>query len=159
MPTHPVRPLEWIDSAPIVVDRSVVIAAPPGAVWPHIADHESWPEWFTDLDRVERVGSGEGVGSGRTVFVGRISIEEEFTAWEPDAVFAFALTKTPLPFLESMAEAVELSGDDERCTVRYRQAIETKRFLGFLGNLAAKRIEGQLTSALKNLQRRVETGR
>ena len=43
MPTHPVQPPEWIDSAPIRVERSIDIAARPEAVWAVIADHVNWP--------------------------------------------------------------------------------------------------------------------
>ena len=58
MPKHPVQPPEWIDAAPIIVREEIEIAAPPSAVWARIADHETWPEWFTALDRVERIGTG-----------------------------------------------------------------------------------------------------
>ena len=49
MPTHPEHPPEWIATAPISVERSVEIAATPAEVWRHVADHESWPDWFGAL--------------------------------------------------------------------------------------------------------------
>src|SRR6478609_3841576 len=79
MPTHPVQPPEWIDSAPIRVERTVDIAAPPSVVWGLIADHVGWPKWFTTLDAVEVLGAGSGVGGGRRVTVKKLPLEEEFT--------------------------------------------------------------------------------
>ncbi|MEO6571593.1 MAG: SRPBCC family protein, partial [Ilumatobacteraceae bacterium] len=58
----PLRPPEWIPTAPIVVRRERAIAADAASVWRRIADHETWPEWFTALDRVRVIGSAEGVG-------------------------------------------------------------------------------------------------
>ena len=156
MPTHPVVEPDWIASAPIQVNESIVIAAPPEAVWPHIADHETWPEWFTDLDRVQRVGSGEGVGSGRRVTAARITIDEEFTAWEPDRQFAFAVIKTPLPVLARLAESVELEPHDTGTTVTYRQGVEGRRFVGGVMALLWKRAPTQVSNALANLKARVE---
>lgn len=159
MPTHPVRSPEWIDSADVVTDNSIVIAGPPSAVWAHIADHESWPRWFDDLDRVERVDGGESVGAGRRVVIGRMTLHEEFTAWDPHERFSFAVVKSPLVFVDAMAESVELSGDDERCTVRYRQGVSAKRFLSPLARLMGRKMDAGVKTALSALQRRVETGR
>ncbi len=100
MPSHPVHPPEWIDSAPIVVDQSVVIHAPPSAVWAEIADHTSWPEWFTALDRVEPGPTSTGVGGTRRVIASRLALDEEFTAWDENEHFAFAVTASKLPILE-----------------------------------------------------------
>ena len=157
MPSHPVRPPEWIDAAPTVVSESVVIAASPQQVWPHIADHESWPEWFDAVKKVERIGTGEGVGSGRRVFVPGMAIDEEFTAWDENEHFAFALVGTKIPFLNSMAESVTLeSTGDDQCMVVYRQGIETKRGFGWLGKVVGKQAGKGLADALAALKTRVE---
>ena len=152
MPSHPVQPPEWIDSAPIRVERSIDIAAPPEAVWAVIADHVNWPKWFTTLDRVEVTGAPTGVGGGRRVTVSRISIEEQFTVWDENEHFAFAVVTTKVPFLDTMAESVWIEPTEGGCRVNYRQGLQAKRGLGFLLELAWKSAPKQLTAALANLK-------
>ena len=62
MPTHPVHPPEWIDSAPIVVDESIVISAPPSEVWIDIAHFtlSCQEEDGPDHKRHDPVLSGDG---------------------------------------------------------------------------------------------------
>ncbi len=157
MPTHPVVGPDWISSAPIVVEQSIEIAAAPGAVWPHIADHESWPAWFTDLDEIDRIGSGEGIGSGRRVKIKRFTIEEEFTAWEENRRFAFAVVESPLPVLARLAEDVLLEPTQHGTSVVYRQGVEGKHFVGGIMGLLWKQAPGQVANALVNLKVRVES--
>lgn len=152
MPRHAVQPPEWIDAAPIVVEKSVDVAAPPATVWAYVADHEGWPTWFTDLDRVEVVGRGEGVGGGRRVFVKRLALEEEFTAWEPDAHFAFAVVTSPLPMLATLAESVRIEPTDGGCRVTYRQGVQGRRGLGWAMSLAWRAAPGQVEGALARLK-------
>ncbi len=157
MPRHPVVGPEWIDSAPIQVSKSIEIDAPPSQVWAHVADHEAWPEWFTDLDVVERIGTGEGVGSGRRVTVRRLKLDEEFPAWTPDEQFAFAVIASPFPFLGRLAEDVSLEATDAGTRVTYRQGVEGRRFVGGLMSLAWRQAPRQVERALGRLKQRVES--
>ncbi len=126
--TH--RDPDWIAVAPVRVEVSRTIVAPPSAVWAHIADHEGWTEWFTELRRVRVTGEPTGVGGRRDVTLGPITIKEVFTAWEPDAQFAFTVVEGP-PTLASIAESVTLAPTDTGCTVTYRQGFEARRFAGW----------------------------
>ena len=157
MPRHPVVGPEWIANAPFQVEQAVEIAAPPEVVWPHIADHESWPQWFTDLDRVERIGSGEGVGSGRRVTAKKLGLDEEFTGWEADRLFAFAVVRSPFPVLARLAEEVRLEPTEAGTKLTYRQGVEGRRFVGGLMALLWKRAPDQISTALANLKTRVES--
>lgn len=156
MPRHPVQPPEWIDAAPIVVSESVEIDAPPTAVWAHIADHASWPEWFTEIDRVEPLGSPTGVGGGRRVFVKRLPIDEEFTAWDEDEQFAFAVIRSKIPILHTMAEAVRLEPIGSGTRVTYRQGLRAQPGFGWLLGLIWRRARRSLPGVLVNLRNRVE---
>ncbi|BAN01670.1 SRPBCC family protein [Ilumatobacter coccineus] len=156
MPKLTVHPPEWIDSAPAVAESSVAIDAPPAAVWARIADHESWPEWFTDLKKVERVGTGVGVGSGRKVGIALITIDEEFTAWTENEHFAFAVTKTPVPVLTALVESVRIEETEAGCTVTYRQGVAGRTGFGWLAKRIAAQLQGQTGDALQNLKRLVE---
>lgn len=156
MPTLPVHPPEWIDSAPSVAESSVAIDATPANVWARVADHETWPEWFTDLKKIERIGTGVGVGSGRRVSVAVMTIDEEFTAWTENEHFAFAVTKFPLPVIAAMVESVRIEATDAGCQVTYRQGVEGRTGFGWLAARVAKQLQGQTAEALHNLKRLVE---
>ena len=152
MPSHPVQPPEWIEAAPIRVEESVDIAATAEAVWGHIADHERWPTWFEDIDKVEITGMATGVGGNRRVTAKRLPIDEEFTVWKENEEFAFAVIGTKLPFLSTMAESVRLEPSDGVCRVVYRQGLHARHGFGWLLNLLWKPAPGQLRRALANLK-------
>ena len=156
MATHTVRQPEWIDTAPIRVSESTEIAAPPSVVWAHIADHESWPEWFVALDRVELLGAPTGVGGGRRVFARKLPIDEQFTAWDVDQHFAFAATKSKLPILDSLAESVRLEPTDTGTRLTYRQGVAGRRGFGWAMALVWKQPARQLADAVATLKARVE---
>ena len=158
MPSHPVHPPEWIDSAPIVVDESIVIQAPPSEVWAEIADHESWPEWFEALRRVEPGSTASGVGGTRRVTAGPLTFDEEFTVWDDDEHFAFGVTATKLPMLAAMAESVRLEpvDDGSACKVTYRQGLQGRTGFGWLMKAVWSRPAAGLPVALAGLKERVE---
>src|SRR5215203_4289106 len=158
MPTHPVQPPDWIDSAPIRVERTVEIAAPPTVVWGFIADHVGWPTWFTTLDSVEVIGTGSGVGGGRRVTVKKLALDEQFTAWEQNEHFAFAVVKSKIPILDTMAESVRLEPTGAGCRVNYRQGLRAKRGMGKALELMWKPAAKGLEEALTNLKRLAESG-
>jgi len=121
------RPLEWIDHAPVRASRSRRIGQPPAVVWPAIADHRGWADWFPRMVSAEPGPTGEGVGGTRRVDVGAAQVEEEFLAWEPERRFAFTVTSSTRPGLVSMNEDIRLTPDgDAACTVTYTMALEPK---------------------------------
>ncbi|MEM8618458.1 MAG: SRPBCC family protein [Actinomycetota bacterium] len=159
MPSHPEHQPEWIDAAPIRVERRVEIDAPVDAVWARIADHETWPEWFASLDRVEVVGSGAGVGGGRRVTAARLPIDEVFTAWDENEHFAFAIVRSKLPILQAMAESVRLESVGEgRSRVSYAIGLEARRGFGRVLRAVSKRLDRDLGNALGALKQQVEAG-
>jgi hypothetical protein len=151
MPKHAVRQPDWIDSAPIRVEKSVDIVAPPSTVWAIIADHVGWPAWFAALDSVEVTGSPTGVGGTRRVTARRLPLDEVFTAWEVDEHFAFAVVKSKLPFLDALAESVRIEPTDGGCRVVYRQGLRAKRGFGRILAAIWKTAEQQLADALVEL--------
>lgn len=153
---HPVKQPGWIDTAPITVSESIEIAASPEEVWAHIADHESWPEWFGPIERVEPLGAPTGVGGGRRIFVAKRPIDETFTAWDENEHFAFAVIASKLPVLHALAESVRLEPTATGTRVTYRQGLEGRRGFGWLMSLIWKRPAQQLAVAVKALKARVE---
>lgn len=162
MPTHPEHPPEWIATAPISVERSVEIAATPAEVWRHVADHESWPDWFGALSKVEVTGEATGVGGRRRVSIkGPSGLDEVFTAWDENERFAFAVVGSKVPFLAALAESVELEpielgSGDAGCRVTYRQGLELRRGFGWMGSRSTRLLGDQLTKGLTGLKTQVE---
>jgi hypothetical protein len=152
-----VQPPEWIDAAPIVVEAQVDIAAPPEVVWGILADHVAWPEWFTALDAVEVTRGGSGVGGGRRVTARRMPLDEEFTVWDENAHFAFAVVHSKLPILDAMAESIRIEPIDDGCRVVYRQGLQAKRGFGKVLGLIWQGAAKQLRTALDNLRQRAES--
>lgn len=144
------REPEWIASAPVVVRNTLTVAAPAEAVWARIADHASWPEWFTDLKRVEVTDGATGVGGGRSVALPGTTMRERFTAWEPPRRFAFTVIEGP-PALRSMAEEITIVDDEVGCVVTYAQGLEPTRGFGWLVKLVARRMNTQQRRALEGL--------
>jgi carbon monoxide dehydrogenase subunit G len=156
VPRHPVQPPEWIDTAPIRVEESIEIAAPPERVWSFIADHEGWPRWFTELTRVEVTHGPTGVGGGRRVTIGKIVLEETFTAWDGTSRFALAVIGSNIPIFASMAESVRVEPTDAGCRVMYQQGLQPRRGARWLLALVGKRAPQELQRALGELRRLAE---
>ena len=126
-------------------------------MWALVADHVNWPKWFTTLSSVEVTGAPTGVGGQRRVTVSRITIDEQFTAWDVNEHFAFAVVATKVPFLDTMAESVRIEPTADGCRVNYCQGLQAKRGMGFLLEMAWKPAEKQLTAALENLKSLAES--
>jgi carbon monoxide dehydrogenase subunit G len=153
VPRHPVQPPEWIDTAPIRVEESIEIAAPPARVWSFIADHEGWPRWFQELSRVEVTTGPTGVGGGRRVTIGRVVLEEEFTACDEASHLALAVIGSNIPMIAAMAESVRVEPADAGCRVTYTQGLQPRHGAGWLLALAGRRAPRQLQRALGELRR------
>lgn len=149
------HPPEWIDTAPLRNVGEQGIDATCDVVWARIADHETWPEWFTALKQVRVTGEATGVGGQREVSMPGATLGEEFTVWEPGAHFAFAVVRANRT-LAGMAESVELRPDGDGCVVTYRQGIEPARGFGWLWKLILPRMRRELTKALDQLTLIVE---
>ncbi len=151
MSTLPRREPDWIPTAPIVITRSRRIDASVDAVWAWIADHETWPEWFTALKSVRVTGEPAGVDGRREVSMGGLTLGEVFTAWEPGSLFAFSVVKGP-PIVASVAESVALTAEGAgACTITYTQGIEPARGFGWLWRIIARRMNSELRKGLDRL--------
>ncbi len=154
MPDLVHRSLGWMPTAPVVISESRDMAVSAAAAFAVVADHERWPEWFTNLKHVEVTGTPTGVGGGRRVHLRGVVIDEEFIGWETDRLFAFTLTHTTRPMARSMAESVRVEplGDD-RCRVTYTQAIEPHGWMKPLFAVARRPVATMLRGALEGLER------
>jgi uncharacterized protein YndB with AHSA1/START domain len=145
-----------IDEAPLRAESSVEIAAPPSRVWPFIADHAGWTEWFGGLSRVVVTGRGHGVGGRRRVVAGPARFDEVFAVWEPERQFAFAVTDTSLPGLEWMAESVTLEPAGSGTRLVYRHGIAPRRGFDRLWTLLGRQLSARMEPSLRELKRVAE---
>jgi len=153
---------EWTDTAPVKFSAVREVAATAEAVFVALADHESWPEWFDAIGRVERIGEQhDGVGSKRRIFVARqrIRLVEEFIEWEPGKVWSFTVLEATGPFrlLETLNEriTIQTTGPD-RARITYLMAMKPNRGAGLLFDKVLRRGMAKiLTTALDSLWHRL----
>ncbi len=148
------QPPEWIHTAPVQPSATREIAATADEVFEALADHETWPQWFTSLDRVEQFGDlDDGVGSKRRVFINRrVRVDEEFIVWEPGKAWGFTILDASIGGLRSMNELVTIQeiGPD-RVRVTYKMGIAPKAWFAPIVRLAKRSLEKNLGAALENL--------
>ena len=106
---------------------------------------------------MEITGPATGVGGSRRVTAKRLPLDEEFTVWNENEEFAFAVVATKLPFLSTMAESVRVEPVDGGCRVVYRQGLQARRGFGWLLALLWRPAPGQLRRALANLKALAES--
>lgn len=154
MPSLEPRTYDWLSAAPVRIEVSREMAVSAAAAFAVIADHERWPEWFSQLKRVEVTGAPTGVGGQRRVALAGVVVDEVFIAWEPDRLFAFTVTHASRPMAKSMAEAVQVEplGPD-RCRVTYTQAIEPPGWIKPVVPVMKRSMRSMLTKALAGLER------
>jgi uncharacterized protein YndB with AHSA1/START domain len=154
------QPPEWIHTAPIQITATREMSATADDVFTALADHESWPEWFAAIQRVERFGDlNEGLGSNRRVFINkRVAIDEEFNVWEPGKKWGFVVLESTVGGLKSMSELVTIDGAaNDRVSVTYKMGIEPKAVLAPILGIAKGGMKKNLEKALAGLENQLTT--
>lgn len=144
MPTLSPAGPDFFASAPnrIVVERTV--AAPAARIWDAITDTPGWTTWYPTMTSAAVTSDpGHGVGSTRSVKVGRLEADERFIVWEPERRWAFTIVKTNVPLAKRFAEQLELIPDGDVTTVRYTGAFEPHLIV----RLFTRIVEGQIRTA------------
>mgnify|MGYP001817747313 CR=1 FL=1 len=147
------RSPDWTQTAPVKASATREIAATADEVFTALADHETWPEWFTSISRVERFGELDaGVGSNRSVFVGKVRIDEEFIVWDEGKEWGFTVIAASIGFLRSLNELVTIQDiGPDRVRVTYLMAIDPKPWAKPLALVARRQLKKNLGEALDNL--------
>ncbi len=136
------QPPEWIQRAPVRVSAAREMLATPTEVFDALCDHESWPEWFSAIHKVERLGEQrDGMGSRRRVHVNRrISLDEEFNVWEPGKAWGFTVYEASIGAFRSLNELVEIQAiSDERTRVTYTMGFDPSPVFDALLKAGGKR--------------------
>jgi hypothetical protein len=95
------------------LERTALIDVPAAAVWAVLAEFDSISTWAGFVDHSCLMSEQTaGVGMARRIQMGRITVIETVTAWEPGAMISYALTGLP-PVIRSVTNTWRLgaSGD------------------------------------------------
>jgi len=153
------QPPEWITTAPVKVSASREMRVTPDQVFAALCDHEAWPEWFSSIQKVERLGDQrEGVGSRRRVTINkRFAVDEEFIVWEPGKAWGFTVYEASTGVFRTLNELVEMQViADDRTRVTYTMGIDPSPVVGVLMKIGAKKVmRKNLGQALDNLGSRL----
>lgn len=156
------QPPEWTDRAPVKIRASRELLATPDEVWAAICDHERWPEWFEAIDGCQATG-GEGLGSTRTVTIGKADIHEEFIVWDEPQSWGFTVLEAKGPLgrvASSLNERIDIQVlASDRVRVTYLMAFQPRRFAGPAFRLLGGQLKKNLRVALAGLDRFVEAER
>ena len=102
------RPPGWAQVAPIQIQRELFLPASPEQVFEVLADSPGWTTWFTGMSRVRIDGPARGVGTLRTVWVGRSQVQEHFIVWDPPGRITFHIVQSSTPGLRVMVEDYQI---------------------------------------------------
>ena len=118
----------WIDTAPIKMINTVVIAATPQQIWAAFEDAAAWPRWATVIKHVEWTSPKPfGVGTTRTVtMAGKMTGFEEFIAWEPYTKLGFRFNEASMDGISAFAERYDLVPVDGRTSVTWTMVMAPK---------------------------------
>lgn len=94
----------------IEISRQCVISAPPNAVWAVLADFESISTWAGFVDHSSLMtDQTDGVGMARRIQIGRTTIVETVTNWEPGVTLSYAISGLP-SVIKSVTNTWRLAG-------------------------------------------------
>lgn len=151
--------LSFIDRAPTVAEATIEVPASPEEIWPVLADHRRWPEWFGGaLEHCEPTSAAEsGVGSTRMIRLrGGALLTERFIAWDEPSVWAFTGIAGRPKVFEALVERIALEPlAPGRTQVTYTMAFRPSRLLRPVAPLVVRGIERSLGGALRGLANRV----
>jgi hypothetical protein len=107
------------------ITRHRIIEAPHGAVWAVLADFESISTWADFVDHASLMTEQtEGIGLTRRIQMGRTTVTETVTAWDPGVMFSYAITGLP-PVIESVTNTWRLGASGDSTVVLLTTDIRT----------------------------------
>lgn len=105
--------------------RHRVIEASPDEVWALLADFESISTWAGFVDHASLMTEqAEGVGMKRRIQMGRTTVVETVTAWEPGVTFSYVITGLP-PVIKAVTNTWRLGGSGDSTMVWITTEVET----------------------------------
>jgi hypothetical protein len=109
------------------ITRHRVVEAPVEAVWVVLADFEAISGWADFVDHSSLMTEQtEGVGMQRRVQIGRATVVETVTAWEPGVTFSYSVTGLP-PVIRSVTNTWRIGDSGSSTMVWITTAVDTGR--------------------------------
>ncbi len=150
--------LDFADWAPVVIEESMTIGAPPEVVWAAIATASAWEQWFHGMKSC-RYTSPEPIGAGskRSVQVAALKVDETMLAIDAPTRYAFRIDAANVPMFAALVEIVDLEPCDDGTRARYRQCFEFRGWAKPLAKLLTPQIRKGLRRGLAGLGPYVES--
>jgi hypothetical protein len=107
------------------ITRRRIIEVSYGAVWELLADFESISTWADFVDHASLMTEQtEGVGMTRRIQMGRTTVTETVTAWEPGVTFSYVIGGLP-PVIESVTNTWRLGASGDSTVVLLSTDVRT----------------------------------
>lgn len=138
---------EYLQGVPTTLSQS--LSVPASVVWNAMLDGPAWTEWLP-LDSVEWTSPKPfGVGTTRTVYLGKDVIEEEFFGWEDGKRMAFRFNASPFP-LSAAVEDYRLKDTSNGCELLWTFKVSAIFPISWI-------LQAKIKSTLKNGLPKLET--
>ncbi|OBF98460.1 hypothetical protein A5790_03030 [Mycobacterium sp. 852002-51152_SCH6134967] len=141
-------------NARVVAEREMAVSAE--QLFATLVDERSWTEVSGAIRKVTWTSSKPfAVGTTRTVvFMGGITIEEQFWVWEPNSCMGFAVTASSTRWLRGLVELYEITPiTSERCKMRWLLAVSLSGWLGRIEVGIARMFQRNQRQMLAKLER------
>lgn len=143
--------VEFADTAPVRLEFTGRMAAPPPAVFRALADEtEAWPTWFTSVTAAAPTPDGRTVrlrGGGRFL--------ETVLVREPDTCYAYRAEESNALGARALLEVWRLSADGPGTRVRWTVATDGTALYRSVLRLAGPAFGRVFRDALRTLDRRL----
>lgn len=154
MATTRLETLDFLTLAPMRATARREMDAAPTAIFDVLADADSWPRWFPDMQECRWLTPGpHGVDSQREVRVGPLHVVERFLVWDRPHRWGFTFTAARPPIARAGIELVELEPVGAGATaVTYTMALEPAGPSALVAGVGTRALEASLAGALAGLE-------
>ena len=122
-------------------------------VWASLLDADAWTHWLPITKVTWTSPQPFGVGTTRTVEVGKDVLDEQFYAWEDGRRMAFFIVRSSLP-ISAMAEDYLIEPAGDGCVLTWRFRVDTFFLLRPVIN---SRLLSSARSGFKKLEELIES--
>jgi uncharacterized protein YndB with AHSA1/START domain len=146
--------LDFAESAPVRLEFSALVAAPPAAVYRALVHQtEQWPEWFRQVTAATPTPEGRTVrlrGGGR--------FWETVLAAEPDTRYTYRVDRANTPGATALLEDWQLTPADGGSVVRWTVATDGAAVYRTVVRMARPALGRAFRNATRTLERRLVPG-
>jgi uncharacterized protein YndB with AHSA1/START domain len=141
----------------IKIDREIVVARPPEAVFDYLADVERFPQWQPAIERAEQLTPGPLAAGTQLRLViraptGPTEVTGEVVTLDRPTLLAVRTLTGPA----AVEARCALSAADDGTRIGFTATIELKGMLRFVEGAARGMIEKELPRTLTDLKTRIE---